>query len=45
MSSVVVTLSLPDWFVERFHNSDSATLERRVLEALVTDVLRTDGAS
>ncbi len=41
MSSVVVTLSLPDWFVERLHNPDPATFERRALEALVADVLRT----
>jgi hypothetical protein len=40
----VITLSLPDWFVERLHNPDAATLERRALEALVADVLRTGGA-
>lgn len=41
MSFVMVTLSLPDWFVERLGNPDQAALERRVLEALVADCLRT----
>jgi hypothetical protein len=45
MSSILVTLSLPDWFVVRLGNPDPATLERRVLEALVADCLRTGHAS
>ncbi len=45
MSSILVTLSLPDWFVARLGNPDPATLEGRVLEALVADCLRTGDAS
>ncbi len=45
MSSILVTLSLPDWFVARLGNPNPATLERRVLEALVADCLRTGHAS
>jgi hypothetical protein len=45
MSSILVTLSLPDWFVARLGNPDPATLERRVLEALVADCLRTGHVS
>ncbi len=45
MSSILVTLSLSDWFVARLGNPDPATLERRVLEALVADCLRTGHAS
>jgi hypothetical protein len=36
---------LPDWFVARLGKPDPATLERRVLQALVADCLRTGHAS
>ena len=44
MSFVAVTISLPGWFIERLGNPDQAALERRVLEALVADCLRTGRA-
>ncbi len=44
MSSVPVTLALPDWFLERLGNPDEATLQRLVVEALVTGLLRTGRA-
>ena len=45
MSSIVVTLSLPHWFVAYLGNPEPAALERRVLEALVADCVRTGHAS
>jgi hypothetical protein len=45
MNSILVTLSPPDWLVARLGNPDPATIERRVLEALVADCLRTGQAS
>ncbi len=45
MSSIPVTLSLPDWFVACLGSPEPATLERRVLEALVADCLRTGHTS
>ncbi len=45
MTTVVVTLTIPDWFVERLGNPDPAALGRRVLEALVADCLRSDVAT
>ena len=41
MSSVAVTVPIPDWIVARMGNPDPAALGRRVLEALVADCLRT----
>lgn len=41
MSSVAVTVLIPDWLVERLGNPDPVALGRRVLEALVADCLRT----
>lgn len=44
MSTVTVTVDLPDWFFERLGSPDHATLERLVVEALTADLLRTGRA-
>lgn len=45
MNSVLVTVVIPDWLVEHLGHPDQAALERRVLEALVADCIRTGDVS